>query len=71
MESPGIPGRFSAGESIATAGRRAKLSFDAARKAWSEAPAAKKFAAKNLAAKKLAAKKRAAKKPAARRRTAR
>jgi len=50
----------SAGESIATVGHRAKLSFDAVRKAFAGTPTAKKPAAK----------KRAARKPMARRKTA-
>src|SRR5438046_2189177 len=45
----------SAGESITTAGHRAKRSFDAAKKAFAEAPAAKKRAAKKSSAKRKTA----------------
>ena len=55
----------SAGESISTAGQKAKLGFDAARKAFAKASTPTKPAAK-----KPAAKKPAAKRPAARRKMA-
>jgi hypothetical protein len=50
----------SAGESITTAGRRVKLSFDAARKAFAEAPAAKKPAATKRTVKKSATRRKTA-----------
>jgi histone H1/5 len=60
-----------AGESISSAGHRAKASFDAAKQALVEATTTKKPATTKRAAKKPAAKKSVAKKPGAKKSVAR